>query len=46
METFADVHKDQLIFLENPDPRVPEERGRPCKHPPLRVAWAMARVAF
>jgi SRSO17 transposase len=51
-ETFlADVHKDQLIFLEDPDPRVPEapQRGRPCtrrvaQHPPLRVdAWASAQ---
>jgi len=48
----ADVHKDQQIYLEDPDPCVPEKKGRRGKKPTLpqaqsasqRVdAWAAAQ---
>lgn len=39
----ADVHKDQQIYLEDPDPCVPEKKGRRGKKPTLPQAQSASQ---
>lgn len=39
----ADVHKDQQIYLEDPDPCVPEKKGRRGKKPTLPKAQSASQ---